>query len=94
MEMNQHCLDTLRKLAQGIDPRSGLPLPEEDACQAPEVIRALFQAIQALEAQGKVRPPPELRRGSGPSGHGAGRTPQWTRRTGKRPRGGADVRPA
>ena len=59
MEMNQHCLDTLRKLAQGIDPRSGLPLPEEDACQAPEVIRALFQAIQALEAQGKVRPSPE-----------------------------------
>lgn len=59
MEMNQHCLDTLRKLAQGIDPRSGLPLPEQDACQAPEVIRALFQAIQALEAQGKVRPPPE-----------------------------------
>ena len=59
MEMNQHCLDTLRKLAQGIDPRSGLPLPGEDACQAPEVIRALFQAIQALEAQGKVRPPPE-----------------------------------
>ena len=49
MEMNQHCLDTLRKLAQGIDPRSGLPLPEEDACQAPEVIRALFHAFRLLE---------------------------------------------
>lgn len=59
MEMNQHCLDTLRKLAQGVDPRSGLTLPEQDACQAPEVIRALFLAIQALEAQGRVRPLPE-----------------------------------
>ncbi|WP_275628866.1 hypothetical protein [Pseudomonas sp. 273] len=59
METNPHCLDTLRKLAHGLDPRTGQALPGGDACQAPEVIRALFQAIQALEAQGKVRPSPE-----------------------------------
>jgi len=39
----------LRKLAHGIDPRRDAPLAVDDPCQAPEVIRALFHAIQALE---------------------------------------------
>ncbi|MEP9316984.1 hypothetical protein ABKS89_07630 [Pseudomonas sp. LABIM340] len=47
-----HLADTLavlRKLAQGIDPRHDAPLAVDDPCQAPEVIRALFHAIHALE---------------------------------------------
>jgi len=43
-------LAVLRKLAQGIDPRHDTPLAVDDPCQAPEVIRALFHAIHALEA--------------------------------------------
>ncbi|MCP1622987.1 hypothetical protein [Pseudomonas nitroreducens] len=42
-------LAVLRKLAQGIDPRYDAPLAVDDPCQAPEVIRALFHAIHALE---------------------------------------------
>ncbi|MFR0691728.1 hypothetical protein ACLUTX_20185 [Enterobacterales bacterium AE_CKDN230030158-1A_HGKHYDSX7] len=42
-------LVVLRKLAQGIDPRHDAPLAANDPCQAPEVIRALFHAIRALE---------------------------------------------
>ncbi|MGC4012130.1 MAG: hypothetical protein QM805_25975 [Pseudomonas sp.] len=42
-------LTVLRKLAQGIDPRHDAPLAVDDPCQAPEVIRALFHAIRALE---------------------------------------------
>jgi hypothetical protein len=43
-------LAVLRKLAQGIDPRQDVPLAADDPCQTPEVIRALFHAIHALEA--------------------------------------------
>jgi hypothetical protein len=43
-------LTVLRKLAQGIDPRHDAPLAADDPCQTPEVIRALFHAIHALEA--------------------------------------------
>ncbi|MBB4868081.1 hypothetical protein HNP46_007000 [Pseudomonas nitritireducens] len=49
-------LTVLRKLAHGIDPHHDEPLADDDACQRPEVIRALFHAIQALEA-----PPPRPR---------------------------------
>ncbi|MCG8906323.1 hypothetical protein [Pseudomonas sp. DP-17] len=42
-------LTLLRKLAHGIDPRHDQPLAVDDPCQAPEVIRALFHAIHALE---------------------------------------------
>jgi len=42
-------LALLRKLAHGIDPRHDEPLAVDDPCQAPEVIRALFHAIRALE---------------------------------------------
>ncbi|MFV3304037.1 hypothetical protein ACNFBT_01985 [Pseudomonas sp. NY15181] len=43
-------LQLLRKLANGIDPRHDVPLAANDPCQSPDVIRALFHAIQALES--------------------------------------------
>lgn len=52
-------LQLLRKLANGIDPRHDIPLALNDPCQSPEVIRALFHAIQALESvPDKERTPP------------------------------------
>ncbi|WBS02402.1 hypothetical protein OU994_29870 [Pseudoduganella sp. SL102] len=39
----------LEQLALGTDPRTGESLREGDACAAPEVIRALFIARQALQ---------------------------------------------
>ncbi len=45
----------IEQLALGTDPRSGATLAEGDACTAPEVIRALFIARNALRAE----PPPE-----------------------------------
>lgn len=56
MDTHSQNLDLLRQLANGTDPRNGLPLPTGDACQAPEVIRALFHAIHLLEKH-KARPP-------------------------------------
>ncbi|TWI66176.1 hypothetical protein IP91_01987 [Pseudoduganella lurida] len=38
----------IEQLALGIDPRTGAALPGGDACTAPEIIRALFVARQAL----------------------------------------------
>lgn len=49
MDTHSQNLDLLRQLANGTNPRNGLPLPTGDACQAPEVIRALFHAIRLLE---------------------------------------------
>lgn len=50
----------LRKLANGIAPRHDTPLATDDPCQAPEVIRALFHAIHALEIPlAKARTQPE-----------------------------------
>lgn len=58
MEMTPQGLDLLRKLANGTDPRNDLPLAASDVCQSPEVIRALFLAVQILEARmGRTRQP-------------------------------------
>lgn len=68
-------LPILRALADGRDPASGAPLGNESVFQRPEVIRALFAAVLALddapragaEATGKKRPS---------SGEGSAWTPE------------------
>lgn len=50
----QQAAQLLEQLALGTDPRTGAALAEGDACTAPEVIRALFIARNAL--QGKSEP--------------------------------------
>jgi hypothetical protein len=47
----------LEQLALGCDPRTGEPLPDEDPCMFPEVIRALFLAQKALLGQLEERKP-------------------------------------
>ncbi len=46
----------IEQLALGTDPRSGANLAEGDACTAPEVIRALFIARNALRAEPPSEP--------------------------------------
>jgi hypothetical protein len=43
-------LPILRSLSDGRNPHSGAPLPGESVFQRPEVIRALFAAVLALDA--------------------------------------------
>ena len=50
---NAKALETLRRLADGIDIQSGQPLPEDSQFNHPDAIRALFAAIEALEAASK-----------------------------------------
>jgi hypothetical protein len=47
-------LPILRALADGRDPVSGAPLGSESVFQRPEVIRALFAAVLALDAAPRV----------------------------------------
>lgn len=42
-------LETLRALADGVDPFTGESYPMQSPYQHPQVIRALFQAIYALQ---------------------------------------------
>ena len=42
-------LRIIQSLADGVDPHTGEVLPEDSAYQHPQVIRALFLAVQALE---------------------------------------------
>lgn len=44
-------------LAQGIDPHTGEKLPLDNPCQHPDTVRALFQAVQALEGIAAARSP-------------------------------------
>jgi hypothetical protein len=55
----------IEQLALGIDPRTGEALPAGDACTAPEIIRALFVARQALlgSLTGEAGSPGGTRRG-------------------------------
>jgi hypothetical protein len=46
----QQAAQIIEHLALGVDPRSGEVLGEGDACTAPEIIRALFIARNALQA--------------------------------------------
>jgi len=48
MEASQ-AVRVLQALADGIDPSTGEVLPEDNPCQRPQVIRALFLAVRALE---------------------------------------------
>lgn len=55
MNPEQAC-HIIEQLALGTDPRTGEALQESDACTAPEVIRALFIARNALRAGPPARP--------------------------------------
>lgn len=60
----QQAAQLVEQLALGIDPRTGEPLAEGDACTAPEVIRALFIACNALQGKSEpARRPPVVRNG-------------------------------
>jgi len=48
MERNR-TIETLKSLAEGVDPASGQPFPAGSAYQQPDTVRALFSALQALE---------------------------------------------
>lgn len=60
----QQAAQLLEQLALGVDPRTGEPLAAGDACTAPEVIRALFIAHNALQGRSEpARRPPVVRNG-------------------------------
>jgi hypothetical protein len=46
----EKALSILQSLAAGADPFSGAPFPAASIYQHPDVVRALFQAVRALEA--------------------------------------------
>lgn len=47
---NSHALAIIQSLANGLDPETGRELPEGSPFEQPNVIRALFAAARALEA--------------------------------------------
>ena len=47
----QKALEIVMQLADGVDPKTGSPLPPESPYQEPETIRALFMAVLALKYQ-------------------------------------------
>ncbi|EKF73258.1 hypothetical protein A11A3_14602 [Alcanivorax hongdengensis A-11-3] len=49
-------LQTLTALAQGVNPVTGESFPEDSHYHHPQIIRALFVAIQALEGRKEPRP--------------------------------------
>ena len=70
-------LPILRALADGRDPASGAPLGAESVFQRPEVIRALFAAVFALDAAPRVgvaEPPAPTAKKPPSSGEGSA----WT----------------
>lgn len=54
----QQAAQIIEQLALGVDPRTGEVLGEGDACTAPEIIRALFIARNALQAPSPAAPTP------------------------------------
>ena len=46
-------------LANGVDPTSGRAFPADSPYQAPDIVRALYVAAQALEAKANPRPRPK-----------------------------------
>ena len=48
MEINR-AAELLRALADGIDPMTGQPLPDESVYNRPEIIRALYCVLQELQ---------------------------------------------
>jgi len=47
----QKALEIVMQLADGVDPKTGTPLPTESTYQDPQTIRALFMAVLALKYQ-------------------------------------------
>jgi hypothetical protein len=47
-------LGIVRSLANGVDPTTGDAFPEESAYQRPQVVRALYEAVAALEHSERV----------------------------------------
>lgn len=58
-------LDILRRLAEGIDPATGEVYPSDSPYQQPQVIRALFTAIEHLEKVQKRQARPKSLPASG-----------------------------
>ena len=58
----QQAAQIIEHLALGVDPRTGEVLGEGDACTAPEIIRALFLARNALQAPPAAAPRPPARK--------------------------------
>jgi hypothetical protein len=50
-------VQVINRLADGIDPISGQPLPRENLCNHPYVIRALFAAVNLLQRPGPLERP-------------------------------------
>lgn len=48
-----YALAIVKSLANGVDPESGEVFPAESAYQRPQTVRALFQAVAALEIMEK-----------------------------------------
>jgi len=63
-------LKALRNLRDGLDPADGRPLPADHPCQRPDVLRALFAGVAALErtvAQDAAAAPTSRRAAADPS---------------------------
>lgn len=56
MEINR-AAELLRALADGIDPMTGQPLPDESVYNRPEIIRALHCVLQELQEPGQTALP-------------------------------------
>jgi hypothetical protein len=68
--------DVLRALANGTDPLTGGPLSDESALQRPDVIRALYAALDAL---GPGRDPARRRRTNAERSLPAAAGAAWTK---------------
>lgn len=55
MELNR-AAQLLRALADGLDPSSGAPLPDDSIYNRPEIIRALHCVLQALQDRSAAAP--------------------------------------
>lgn len=51
----EQALDVIRPLADGILPTTGEELPPDSPLQHPHIVRALYLAVQALEAEAQRR---------------------------------------
>lgn len=67
----QHAAATLRALLDGVDPRTGEVLPADSPLNDPQVLRALFAAVEALNER-----PQQKRERTGPPNAGAAWSPE------------------
>lgn len=88
-------LTILRRLRDGRDPECGDALPEDHVCQRVDVVRALFAAVEALEARpvaAAVEPAPQRSRRALPPNAGRAWNDDDDRRLAEAFDGGADER--